>query len=140
MVQNAAVGRQITRATSDADHSHILFGPDSQSNLSHVLQVENDPVAIRAFNLADGDEVLVEMVGGDGAGTLYAPFCPINGQATLTNVRNVLPIGISGRYRFVLQRSDGGTPPVGQVTVMSARVSMSHEWLSAYMQCAAKAG
>ncbi len=37
--------------------------------------------------------------------------CPIDGQAHLHKARNVLPIAIPGRYRFVLHREDGSPPP-----------------------------
>lgn len=135
MALNSNVGRRTARAGGDAERAGLIFGAESTSNLSHIVQVETDPIVVRAYNLTDGDEVLVEMVDGEGAGRMFAPFCPFDGQATLTARRNVLPIGIPGRYRFVLQRTDGTTPPLGQVLVRVHSVAMSHEWLSAYMQC-----
>lgn len=135
MALTTNVGRSVARAGGDAERAGLIFGPESTSNLSHVVQVESDPIVVRAYNLTDGDEVLVEMVDGEGAGRMFAPFCPFDGQSALTARRNVLPIGIPGRYRFVLQRTDGESPALGMVVVRTHRVAMSHEWLSAYMQC-----
>jgi hypothetical protein len=122
------------RASADADAGTLIFGPMSASNVSHILQIERDPIVLKGYNLTEGDEVLVEMVDGDGAGTQFAPFCPFNGQALMTFARNVLPIGIPGRYRFILTRADGAPPPVGQVIVRAHAVRMSVEWLTAYIQ------
>lgn len=135
MAINSNVGRSLSRAGGDAERAGLIFGAESTSNLSHVVQVETDPIVVRAYNLTDGDEVLVEMVDGEGAGRMFAPFCPFDGQSSLTARRNVLPIGIPGRYRFVLQRTDGQPPALGLVVVRTHRVAMSHEWLTAYMQC-----
>ncbi|MBB5448213.1 MULTISPECIES: hypothetical protein [unclassified Paraburkholderia] len=135
MALHTNIGRRQARAGGDAARAGLIFGAESSSNLSHVVQVENDPIVVRAYNLTDGDVVLVEMVDGDGAGRMFAPFCPFDGQSALTARRNVLPIGIPGRYRFVLQRTDGDPPALGLVVVRAHPVAMSHEWLSAYMQC-----
>lgn len=126
----------VGRGSGGASDDSLIFGPESDSNLSHTIQVDDDPIVVKAYNLVDGDVVLVEMVDGDGAGRAFAPFCPINGQASLTSIRNNLPIGIPGRYRFVLTRTDEGAPAVGQVVVRFSKATMSHEWLTAYMQCA----
>lgn len=131
MALRSPVGRPHAWPSGDT-----LFGPTSESNVSPVVQVDDDPIVVRAFNLTPGDEVLVEMVDGEGAGRDYAPFCPIAGQAHLHAARNVLPIAIPGRYRFVLQRTDGGLPPLGLVVVRYHKATMSHEWLTAYLRCA----
>lgn len=122
-------------SAGESDSANTLFGFHSDSNLSQVITVDDDPVVVKAFNLTDGDEVLVEMVDGEGAGRMFAPFCPRGGQENLRVDRNVLPIAIPGRYRFVLQRTDGGPPPLGQVVVRYHKATMSHEWLTAYMRC-----
>ncbi|SIO50621.1 hypothetical protein SAMN05444172_2588 [Burkholderia sp. GAS332] len=126
----------VGRGSGGGSDDSLLFGADSDSNLSHTIQVDDDPIIVKAYNLVEGDVVLVEMVDGDGAGRAFAPFCPINGQACLTVSRNNLPIGIPGRYRFVLSRTDGSEPPIGQVIVRFGKATMSHEWLTAYMPCA----
>ncbi|KVD35434.1 hypothetical protein WI84_16320 [Burkholderia ubonensis] len=135
MAHQSISGRGGNRASADNDSASLIFGPQSDSNVSHIVQVEHDPIVVKAYNLTDGDEVRVEMVDGDGAGSMFAPFCPFDGQSTLTHTRTVLPIGIPGRYRFVLQRSDGGTPPLGLVLVRAHPAQMSHDWLIAYLRC-----
>ncbi|WP_333679884.1 hypothetical protein [Dyella sp.] len=137
MALHTSVGRVNARGSGDNEGPNTLFGPTSDSNVSPVIQVEDDPIVVRAFNLVEGDVVLVEMVDGEGAGRDYAPFCPFDGQSNLTRTRNVLPIGVPGRYRFVLARDDGGEPSIGLCTVRYQRATMSHEWLVAYLRCSA---
>ncbi|WP_167357762.1 hypothetical protein [Caballeronia temeraria] len=103
--------------------------------MSRNVEVGAVPIVVRAFNLQAEDVVLVEMIDGDGAGSMFSPFCPFDGQSTLTMKRNVLPIGLPGRYRFVLQRTDGGSPALGLVTVRASQAPMSHEFLGAYLKC-----
>ncbi|OLL27461.1 hypothetical protein BTH42_31950 [Burkholderia sp. SRS-W-2-2016] len=128
------VGQPGVWQSADSEPRNLLFGPDSATNLSHIIQVDASPIIVRAFNLDTHDRVLVEMVDGEGAGRHFAPFCPRGGQENLVASRNLLPIGIPGRYRFVLDRDDGGTPALGLVTVRYHEVTMMHEWLTAYLK------
>jgi len=135
MALHSQVGRPKVWPAGESDAANTLFGPHSESNVSQTITVDDDPIVVRAFNLVDGDVVLVEMVDGEGAGRQFGPFCPINGQAHLHAARNVLPIAIPGRYRFVLHRDDGADPPLREVVVRYHTATMSHEWLSAYLRC-----
>ncbi|MEB2499545.1 hypothetical protein [Burkholderia cenocepacia] len=131
---NASIGQPGVWQSAENDARNLLFGPDSTGNLSHTIQVDISPIIVRAFNLDTHDRVRVEMVDGDGAGRHFAPFCPRGVQESLVATRNVLPIAIPGRYRFVLDRDDGGQPAVGIVTVRYHDVTMTHEWLVAYLK------
>jgi hypothetical protein len=134
MALQSKVGRSGPWQPGESEPANTLFGPTSDSNVSHAVTIDDDPIVVRAFNLVDGDVVLVEMVDGEGAGRYFAPFCPNGMQACLTNYRNVLPIAIPGRYRFVLHRDDGAPPPVGLAVVRYHTATMSHEWLTAYLR------
>lgn len=125
---------QPSQDRTETQRDSLIFGPLSTTNVSHVVTVEHDPLVIRCYNLTPGDLVQVEMVDGDGAGDMFAPFCPFGGQATLTYDRNVMPIGMPGRYRFVLARDDGSAPPVGMVVVRAFNAQSSHDFLGAYLQ------
>ncbi|NML34524.1 hypothetical protein [Paraburkholderia antibiotica] len=135
MANQTLTGRHGRRASADSEPSSLIFGPLSESNVSHIVQVDTDPFVVRAYNLTEGDVVVVEMVDGDGAGSMFAPFCPFDGQSSLTYTRNVLVIGIPGRYRFVLQRTDGEAVPLGMAFVRAYPAQMSHDYLVAYMRC-----
>lgn len=115
-----------------------IFDECSQSNVSEQVTIDDDPIVVKAFNLEQDDVLLVEMIEGEGAGRYFAPFCPpyAKGQENLRFDKNVLPIAINGRYRFVLQRVNPQEPPaIGQVIVIWHKVAMTHEWLSAYLKC-----
>ena len=134
MALQSKVGRPGAFPAGESDRANTLFGPTSDSNVSHTITVDDDPIVVRAFNLVDGDVVLVEMVDGEGAGRNFAPFCANGMQACLTNWRNVLPIAIPGRYRFILHRDDGNPPPVGLAVVRYHTATRSHEGLAAYLR------
>jgi hypothetical protein len=80
--------------------SRVLFGPDSTNDRSSVFIVLNKPYTIRAFNLIQGESVIIEMVAGEGSGTYYAPAVTPDGQPIiLTSARPSHNIFVSGRYR-----------------------------------------
>lgn len=77
----------------------LLFTPDSPTYLSHVFEVEEAKV-IRAFDMADGETLTVEMVAGEGSGHMFAPMI-VGGRALqMVAPNNVLVIPIPGRYRL----------------------------------------
>lgn len=119
-----------------------IFDECSDSNVSDLVTVDDDPIVIKAFNLEQDDIILVEMVAGEGAGRYFAPFCPpyAKGQENLKSTKNVLPIALNGRYRFILQRANPAEmPAIGQVIVIWHKVAMTHEWVSAYLKCPSSA-
>lgn len=134
MALHSSVGRQGNVTSGQGNPaSNYLFDTESQTNLSAVVTVDDDPIVVKAFNLEATDIVLVEMVAGSGSGDVAAPFSPRGVQESLTMNRNVLPIGMSGRYRFTLQTTGSGLPRIGLVLVVYHKVAMTHEWVNAYM-------
>ncbi|AEP36218.1 putative phage protein [Taylorella asinigenitalis MCE3] len=89
------------------------------------------PIQIRAYGLNENDLILVEMIHKGW----YSPYCPFNGQSYLDKNKNILLIGLSGRYRFILTTKDGSKPSVGQVLVTHNNVEMSQQVFMAYMSC-----
>ena len=69
--------------------------------LSAVFEVFDQPIIIRAFNLADDDMVFVEMVAGDNEGEfqeLMKSGCGCS--VALSGCNNTLVLSASGRYRL----------------------------------------
>ena len=116
----------------------VVFDANSTSNKSPVIQVDDDPIQVRAYGLDELDEVRVEMVHGPSHVQVIAPFCPFNGQSYLDYEKNVLLIGLPGRYRLVLVRKDESQPSVGLVTVTVTKIAMTQEVFNAYARCCGK--
>lgn len=103
----------------------VLFSPTSISAISHTISVLNQPVIAQAYGLTPSHTVDIEIVAGDGSGTLFAPF-RMNGTSGQLNTDNtVFVLSVPGRYRFVLN----GTLNV--VTVVQFAATSSHEFTSA---------
>lgn len=134
MALQSLTGQSGVAQFAECEPKNLLFGPTSLTNLSHTIQVDNAPIIVAAFNFDAHDRILVEMVDGEGAGRNFAPFCPRGAQESLVYTRNVLPIAIPGRYRFVLDRDDSSPPSIGLVTVRYHEATMMHEWLTAYLK------
>ena len=134
MALQSVTGQAGATLFAECDPHNLLFGPTSASNVSHIIQIDITPIIVKAFNFETHDRVRVEMVDGDGAGRNFAPFCPRGAQESLVFTRNVLPIAIPGRYRFVLDRDDGEAPAIGLVVVRYHDVTMMHEWLTPYLR------
>ena len=88
---------------------NVLFGPDSTSKYSHVFSVSNgEEASIVAYNIAEGDSVTLEHVGGENSGQFFTPV--IEGGYYLQIVGGIdscLKINSPGRYRL---KYDGTTP------------------------------
>ncbi|OLL27462.1 hypothetical protein BTH42_31955 [Burkholderia sp. SRS-W-2-2016] len=117
------VARTNTTAFQDSDPSNVVFDSSSVTNVSAVLQVDDEPVIIRAHHLGNGEQVCVELVDGSGAGEHFSPFMRGGSQVRLTRRCNVVVLAMPGRYRFVLN----GVP--GVAYVRQFRASMTHEFL-----------
>lgn len=77
----------------------LLFDPDSTTNVSHVFEVSEAKI-IRAFDLAQGEVLSVEMVAGAGSGHMFEPMILNGSVLRITGPNNVLLIPIPGRYRL----------------------------------------
>ncbi|SIO50611.1 hypothetical protein SAMN05444172_2587 [Burkholderia sp. GAS332] len=110
-------------AFMENDEGNELFGPKTQTEISNVVQVQDEPIVIRAHHLDIGERVLVEMVDGAGAGEHFSPYMRNGCQVALTRKCNLTAIAMPGRYRFVLE----GT--LGVAYVRYFRASMTHEFL-----------
>jgi hypothetical protein len=107
----------------DADPSNVLFDEHSVTNVSAVVQVDDEPAIVRAHHLGAGESVSVELVDGDGAGDHFTPYMRGGSQVRLTPRCNVATLSMPGRYRFVLNGM------VGVAYVRQFRASMTHEFL-----------
>lgn len=78
----------------------VLFGAESTEDRSPVFAVVNKPYAVRAFNLITGESVTIEMVAGEGSGTLYVQAVTPEGEPiVLTPARPSHILFVGGRYR-----------------------------------------
>lgn len=123
-------------ATQFIESRDALFDANSSKNLSPIFTVDDDPVQIRAYGLDEQDEIRVEMIHqGNKCGEVIAPFCPFDGQAYLDFKKNILLIGLPGRYRLVLLRKDDSKPSVGLVHVTVTKIAMTQQVFNAYASC-----
>ncbi|MBB5448214.1 MULTISPECIES: hypothetical protein [unclassified Paraburkholderia] len=101
----------------------VLFGPDSLDPVSATIQVDDEPVIVRAHALGLGESVRVELVDGPGEGKYFTPYMMSGRQVVMTRKCNQIAIAIPGRYRFILDGALGGA----YVSYFAA--SMTHEFL-----------
>lgn len=121
-------------ATQFIETGDTLFDALSSKNVSPIFRVDDDPVQLRAYGLDEGDEVRVEMVyESHQCREVIAPFCPFHGQSYMDFKRNILLIGLPGRYRLVLSRKDATQPSVGLITVTQTKIAMTQQVFHAYL-------
>ncbi|MGF6936839.1 hypothetical protein OKW41_006001 [Paraburkholderia sp. UCT70] len=101
----------------------VLFGPDSLDPVSATIQVDDEPVIVRAHALGLGESVRIELVDGPGEGKYFTPYMMSGRQVVMTRKCNQIAIAIPGRYRFILEGALGGA----YVSYFAA--SMTHEFL-----------
>ena len=120
-----AGGASRTKRTGfiEGHEGNDLFNADSQTYFSAVIQVDDEPVIVRAHHLEAGDEVLVDIVDGKGGGTHYTPYMRAGHQVKLTSKCNVTALSVPGRYRFELKGE------LGASHVVYFKASMTHEFL-----------
>lgn len=117
-----AGGASRTKRTGFMD-VQVLFGPDSQSEVSPTIQVNDEPYIVRAHALDVGESVRVEMVDGPNEGKFFTPYMMNGCQVVMTRKCNQIAIPVPGRYRFIL---DGA---LGAAYVVALQASMTHEFL-----------
>lgn len=81
---------------------HVLFPTETGTNLSHVFEVTNKPVVLKAFNLPDGVDIVLEMGAEYECETIWGPFKPHCCLVKLNSHRNVMVLGLSGKYRMFI--------------------------------------
>ena len=123
-LQTGGAGRTTPTGFTATDEGNELFGPASTSEISNVVQVDDEPIIVRAHHLGAGESVRVELVDGAGQGEHIGPYMRAGYQVRLTRKCNQLALSMPGRYRFVL---DGAVPGVPYVRYF--RASMTHEFL-----------
>lgn len=79
----------------------VFFNAASISNISNTFSVNTEPFYIRGFNLASGDTVTVQAVGGTGSGTMFENWQPLGSPVQLTENQQQLRIDWPGQYRLV---------------------------------------
>ncbi|NML34523.1 hypothetical protein [Paraburkholderia antibiotica] len=117
-----AGGASRTKRTAFMDVT-ALFGPNSQSDVSPTIQVDDEPWIVRAHALGVGESVSVEMVDGPGEGKYFTPYMTNGRAVVMTRKCNQIAIAVPGRYRFILDGVLGGAYVVGFAA------SMTHEFL-----------
>lgn len=100
-----------------------LFGPSSQSEIAGPIQVDDEPIIVRAHHLGIGERVWVEMADGAGEGEHFSPLMRRGAQLRLTRKCNQIVIATPGRYRFALEGV------LGVAYVCYFRASVTHEYL-----------
>jgi hypothetical protein len=81
---------------------NVIFNSNSTSTTSHVIDIAESPIVIRAFNLTSGQTITVNMVSFDGIATQTAPLV-LNGHTVeLSTTNNCFVLNMSGRFQFVL--------------------------------------
>lgn len=122
-LRTGGAGRTKTTGFMSGNEGNELFGPQTPTEVSNVVQIDDEPIVVRAHGLRPGDRVLVEMVDGEGAGEYFSPYMRRGSQLRLTRKCNHVAIAVPGRYRFVLEGQ------LGLAYVRYFRASMTHEFL-----------
>lgn len=122
-LNSGSVVRSKRTATMENSEGNELFTADSQSEYSHVILVEDEPVVIRGHHMDVGDELLVEIVDGAGGGEHFSAYKRKGQQVKLTHKCNVTVLSVPGRYRLKLVGA------LGTVYVNSYKASMTHDFL-----------
>ncbi|WP_333679882.1 hypothetical protein [Dyella sp.] len=122
-IRTGGSGRTTPTAFMATNEGNELFGPQSVEPISNTIQIDDEPVIVRAHQLGVGESVRVEMVDGAGAGEYFSPYMRGGCQVRMTRKCNQIAIAVPGRYRFIL---DG---IVGTAYVRYFRASMTHEFL-----------
>lgn len=89
--------------------ANILFNADSTSTTSHVVEVGQTAIVIKAFNLSGSQTISINMIGDDGITTVMTPLV-LNGKLVQLSTSNVsLVLDLPGRYTFSLNNGGLGT-------------------------------
>lgn len=98
-----ALGPPIPYAPGFENGSYnVLFDASSDSLVSHIITVDENPFVVEAFGLVAPEVVQIWTVGGYGSGQYFSQLY-INGQiAQLTSTNNKISLDVSGRYQFRL--------------------------------------
>jgi hypothetical protein len=78
-----------------------LFKLADVDPISHIFEVADVPVVVKAFGLQDNDCVVVDMViGAEGNEYFEAARLQCGCHMRMNRCRNIVAIGIAGRYRL----------------------------------------
>lgn len=105
---------------------NVLFDSNSSSTTSHIIQVDESPFIVEAWNLVSPEEVQVWSVGGPGAGLYFTQVYIDGNPVKLTATDNKLVLDVAGRYQFRLANGGLGTVHVAgfDADVASSRVGL----------------
>jgi hypothetical protein len=104
-----------------------LFKLGDTDPISHVFEVADVPVVIKAFGLQTDDTLIVDMVIGTGSGDQFEAVRLHCGCAMRMNdCLNVLVLGISGRYRLRYTWRGGESVPdnMGEFIVVQHKTNI----------------
>ena len=129
-------GGALNAPGAERQKQNTLFSALSTSELSHRISVDESPVYIKAFGLANLETVEVMMVTDTDTGEVQDAMS-VNGRpVALYNFGNFIVLDIPGIYRLLLSSSG-----LGRVIVVMGYTSLSYDsWgLKAYGCCEAPA-
>mgnify|MGYP000005098170 CR=1 FL=1 len=88
----------------------VLFSADSTSKYSYVFTVQaNELAVIVGYNLADGDSLHLDHVGGEGSGQFFTPVIDRAYPVAISSHDSSVRIRFPGRYRLRFE----GSAPIG---------------------------
>lgn len=106
---NPLFAAQATDAIQKIKGPNILFNAGSQSTTSHMIEVKQTAVVVKAFGLSGIITISVNMVANDGVTTVTAPL-KLNGKVVALDVNNTsLVLDLPGNYTFTLNNGGLGT-------------------------------
>lgn len=79
-----------------------LFPTGIGTNLSHEFEVTDRPVTLKAFNLEEGVELIIEMGATFACDKIWGPYRPNCCLVKITHERNAILLGVSGLYRVFI--------------------------------------
>jgi hypothetical protein len=81
---------------------NVLFNARSINTTSHVVEVNQNAIVVRAFNLQAGQFIQVDMIGNDGVTTVTTSLVLNAKPVKLTTDNTAIVIDLPGKYQFHL--------------------------------------
>lgn len=105
---------QATAPESRPHGYNILFNANSTSGISHVVEILQTPIVVRAFGLTGDKKITIAMKDNDGISDTFGPLT-LNSKAVALDVNNTsIVIDLPGKFVFVLS----GTGALGTVSAV----------------------
>jgi hypothetical protein len=99
--------------------ANVIFNGNSASTTSHIIDVSEAPIVIRAFGLSGAETITVNMVSNDGISTQTTPLVLNSKTVQLSVDNNCFVLNMSGRFVFTLSGGLGTVSCVYHVSPTS---------------------